>query len=453
MRRGVQSLMADGWWCWSRSHPRASCCSSCGQIQVAFFATTTTPDQGDGETPRKTRAEAAHPPEGLADRSSDTPHFTFYDRSVEAFASKDPRPIAIQDTFQWSLDPDKLIESARYLHRDIPIRSARTVKNFQALPYIVGENPHINRIYTSFWEGFQRMSRFPPIETLEDEKKFNKVLMRQVSETESTAHLLGWGIKEVRALPASLGLDYEYLDEFIEELMADRLSRRLLVEQHIALHTPRDNYRGVFNTRCKPHRIITNALGDAAELCENHFGSSPVYRVEGDKNLTFTYIPQHLEYVLLELFKNSARATMERREAMAKEMGGRAGGRRNKLPQLPIQVEIGLGKDDSFVHIIIRDQGGGIPRNKLAGANSVWSYGFTTTTASMPLHQTKISLAEEHRINQQFQLAGWGFGLPMSRLYVRQLGGDITLYSMPGYGTTVYLSFPNLLHRMHSIYL
>lgn len=62
-------------------------------------------------------------------------------------------------------------------------------------------------------------------------------------------------------------------------------------------------------------------------------------------------------------------------------------------------------------------------------------------------------LSATQRINQQFQLAGWGFGLPMSRLYVRQLGGDITLYSMPGYGTTVYLCFPNLLHRMHSIYL
>ncbi len=35
--------------------------------------------------------------------------------------------------------------------QEIPIRIARTVKNFQALPFIVGENPHINRIYTSFW--------------------------------------------------------------------------------------------------------------------------------------------------------------------------------------------------------------------------------------------------------------------------------------------------------------
>lgn len=35
-------------------------------------------------------------------------------------------------------------------------------------------------------EGFQRMVRFPPIETLEDEKRFNQVLTRQVSGLPST---------------------------------------------------------------------------------------------------------------------------------------------------------------------------------------------------------------------------------------------------------------------------
>ena len=72
-------------------------------------------------------------PKGLADRSSDTPHFTFYDKTVEAFADRESRPITIQDTFQWSPEPDKLAESARYLHQEIPIRTAQTVKNFQVI--------------------------------------------------------------------------------------------------------------------------------------------------------------------------------------------------------------------------------------------------------------------------------------------------------------------------------
>ena len=32
-------------------------------------------------------------------------------------------------------------------------------------------------------------------------------------------------------------------------------------------------------------------------------------------------------------------------------------------------------------------------------------------------------------------MAGFGFGLPVSRLYARYLGGDLQLSSMEGYGT------------------
>jgi pyruvate dehydrogenase kinase 2/3/4 len=32
-------------------------------------------------------------------------------------------------------------------------------------------------------------------------------------------------------------------------------------------------------------------------------------------------------------------------------------------------------------------------------------------------------------------LAGFGFGLPMSRLYARYLGGDLSIVSVEGFGT------------------
>lgn len=41
-------------------------------------------------------------------------------------------------------------------------------------------------------------------------------------------------------------------------------------------------------------------------------------------------------------------------------------------------------------------------------------------------------------------MAGLGFGLPLSRLYARFLGGDIRLVSTHGYGSDVYISIPDL---------
>ena len=38
-----------------------------------------------------------------------------------------------------------------------------------------------------------------------------------------------------------------------------------------------------------------------------------------------------------------------------------------------------------------------------------------------------------------FFQAGYGYGLPISRLYARYLGGDLQIQSMEGYGTDAYI--------------
>ena len=43
-------------------------------------------------------------------------------------------------------------------------------------------------------------------------------------------------------------------------------------------------------------------------------------------------------------------------------------------------------------------------------------------------------------------MAGFGFGLPISRLYARYFGGDLQLVSMEGYGTDAYLHIGRLPH-------
>ena len=41
-------------------------------------------------------------------------------------------------------------------------------------------------------------------------------------------------------------------------------------------------------------------------------------------------------------------------------------------------------------------------------------------------------------------LAGYGVGLPLSRLYARYFGGDLQLLSMEGFGTDVFLHLNRL---------
>jgi pyruvate dehydrogenase kinase 2/3/4 len=88
------------------------------------------------------------------------------------------------------------------------------------------------------------------------------------------------------------------------------------------------------------------------------------------------------------------------------------------------------------VTIKIRDEGGGIRRS---GLQRIWTYLYTT--ADSPLLDMDGDSASA---GGPVVLAGYGYGLPLSRLYARYFGGDLQVISMDGYGTDAYLHLNRL---------
>ena len=82
----------------------------------------------------------------------------------------------------------------------------------------------------------------------------------------------------------------------------------------------------------------------------------------------------------------------------------------------------------------VSDEGGGIPRS---GVARIWTYMYST--AKVPLPDM-----EEVANTQPTVLAGYGYGLPLSRLYARYFGGDLQVISMEGYGTDAYVHLNRL---------
>lgn len=83
-----------------------------------------------------------------------------------------------------------------------------------------------------------------------------------------------------------------------------------------------------------------------------------------------------------------------------------------------------------FLKLQISDEGGGIPRS---GLPKIFTYLYST--ARNPLDEN-LDLASADRVT----MAGYGCGLPISRLYARYFGGDLQIISMEGYGEFNILS-------------
>lgn len=99
--------------------------------------------------------------------------------------------------------------------------------------------------------------------------------------------------------------------------------------------------------------------------------------------------------------------------------------------------------DSIDLTIKISDQGGGICRSDW---DKIWSYTYSNFN---PLSHEQTSANEVRETQNQScgfrgQFSGGGYGLPISRLFARYFGGEITLLSMEGYGTDAYIQVQKL---------
>lgn len=197
----------------------------------------------------------------------------------------------------------------------------------------------------------------------------------------------------------------------------------MLIGQHIALKEPqKENHIGLIDTKCSPGRVCRDAIDDARSICMREKGGAPEVMIYGDPKFTFPYVPSHLHHMVFELVKNSLRAVYDRYDDEDDEPP-------------PIRLVVAEGEED--ITIKVSDEGGGIPRS---GLPKIWTYLYTT--AKSPLDEMEKNDAEG--ADGPAVLAGYGYGLPISRLYARYFGGDLAIISMEGYGTDAYLHLNRL---------
>jgi pyruvate dehydrogenase kinase 2/3/4 len=68
---------------------------------------------------------------------------------------------------------------------------------------------------------------------------------------------------------------------------------------------------GLISLRASPYDIAQEVINDAAYMCRRTHGDAPEVLLHGRKDLFFPYVSSHITYILLELLKNSMRATVE----------------------------------------------------------------------------------------------------------------------------------------------
>lgn len=342
--------------------------------------------------------------------------------------------------------------SAQFLHNELPVRLAHRVAELENLPYGLSAKAHVLKVRDWYVESFTELRAFPPIRDGADELAFTDLLRSIYRRHQHVVPVMAMGVAELKAEVAAAGgvaavaggtggagsgfgrgsfsasggalAEMPEIHQFLDGFYLSRIGIRILIGQHIALHEPpRPGYIGLICTACAPLSVARDAIDDARAMAERQYGASaPEVTVYGDPGVTFAYVPSHLHHMVFELVKNSLRAVADRwADADAGE---------------PPPVRLVVAEGDEDVTIKVSDEGGGIPRS---GLPRIWTYLYSTARSPLDEMDAGAEGADSPAV-----LAGYGYGLPLSRLYARYFGGDLQVISMQGYGTDAYLHLNRL---------
>ncbi|KAF8138735.1 alpha-ketoacid dehydrogenase kinase [Boletus edulis] len=397
-------------------------------------------------------------------------HF-YQNRQLDIYAAKEAHRLTLRQLvfFGRQMDSDRLIKSANYVRTELPVRIAHRIRDLQALPYVVVTQEGVAKVYELYWSAFERFRRFPPITNLSENEAFCEFLENILDEHAPAIPSLSLGLSL-----ASPHLPPDSLDSFMHRMLVSRISRRVLAEHHVALTKSlgknsleaQDPHVGIIYTALN----LKNSVDKCVRLLRNRpycivddMGESrpdrtwPEVIVDGHLDTKFSYICEHLEYILFELLKNAMQATeFQHGDATA-------------LP--PIRATIVAGEND--VGVRISDQGGGLSSAFIQSPSDLFSFSHVRNATRMDddrlgalrtasFRGVRATVAEQvgeetERSTDPESQGGIaphqriGLGLPMSNIFATYFGGSLELVSLDGWGTDVYLRLPKLGTNLEGI--
>ncbi|XP_058083520.1 pyruvate dehydrogenase (acetyl-transferring) kinase, mitochondrial-like isoform X2 [Magnolia sinica] len=302
-----------------------------------------------------------------------------------------------------------LLLSAQFLHKELAIRIARRAIELENLPYGLSQKPAVLKVRDWYLDSFRDVRSFPKIKDKNDEFAFTQMIKIIRVRHKNVVPTMALGIQQLKK-DLNPEKEPEEIHQFLDRFYMSRIGIRMLIGQHVALHDPHPQPGCVGQIHCQmsPMQVALNASEDARTICMREYGSAPDVKIFGDPNFSFPYVPSHLHLMVFELVKNSLRAVQERFMDSDKH-----------VPDVRIIVADGI----EDVTIKISDEGGGIARS---GLRKIFTYLYST--AKNPLDEQSYPGGETDLVT----MAGFGYGIPISRLYARYFGGDLQIISMEG---------------------
>jgi len=334
---------------------------------------------------------------------------------LDYYSRFNPSPLSIKKFMDFGQQACEK-RSFTFLRKELPVRLANIMKEFSLLPETLLRMPSVMTVQNWYLRSFEEILAYEKVKS--DSKKnledFCEALIKIRNRHSNVVQTMAQGVIELKENEIIDNQTEHSIQYFLHRFYLSRISIRMLINQHAALFGAdlpgHPRHIGCIDPNCDVTSVVQDAYDNAKFLCDQYYLRSPDMIIDSRNvdisggPISIVYVPSHLYHMAFELLKNSMRAVVETHMDA------------DELP--PLKLLLVKGKED--LTIKISDCGGGISRSL---TDNLFLYMYSTAP--------KPSVSD----SESTPLAGYGYGLPLSRLYARYLQGDLVVASYEGYGT------------------
>ncbi|KAG8443115.1 hypothetical protein GDO86_011797 [Hymenochirus boettgeri] len=311
-------------------------------------------------------------------------------KQIERFSRFSPSPLSMKQFIDFGSANGCEKTSFVFLRQELPVRLANIMRELYILPDPLLETPSVQLVQSWYIQSFMELIEF--VERSPEDQRvlsdFTETLVMIRNRHNNVVPTMAQGVIEYKEGYGVDPVTNQNVQYFLDRFYMSRISIRMLINQHTLLFDGGTNpahpkHIGSIDPNCDVVEVVHDAYENAKMLCDQYYLTSPEVKIKQTNGkapgqpIHMVYVPSHLYHMLFELFK-------------------------------------------------ISDNGGGVPLRKI---ERLFSYMYSTAPRPM-IDNTRNA-----------PLAGFGYGLPISRLYARYFQGDLMLHSMEGFGTdaVIYL--------------
>tara|TARA_B110000208_G_scaffold191684_1_gene259550 strand:+ start:3390 stop:4415 length:1026 start_codon:yes stop_codon:yes gene_type:complete len=321
--------------------------------------------------------------------------------TLKIYASKNFTPIKINSLKNVLNSPRiPILHQSKFLKEELSIRLSHRVFDLLKLPYGLPILSPIKNVIDLYCDSFDRIQNIN-VSKKSDIDDFCDLLSDIKDKHSNLEDNISNGLLQLnREFEPNL-INYTLINKELDKFFLSRISIRTLISQNIEL--VKNNSSIIKN--CRLDEIINDSVNEVNYICENNYSRYPsIQIINKDKEIVFPYIPSHIYYILNEILKNSCVAQIKNNNFCDS-----------------ITIDYCEGKNDIIIQII--DNGISFPVKDI---DNILTYSYS----SNPI---------EDNYNSQNKpiMCGFGFGLPMARLYSKYFGGNLIITPMESKGTII----------------